>query len=462
MPSALRQHARALALAALASFAAGCADGSDPTGVSLGGGSAATSQAGTTLSAVKTATGFHERLTEYDWSIEKRVRKIYKEPMDLLPSTTTAHLSIGRIVWVYYDIDVTRTALPARTTTGVRGTVCVENGGERPTEGLAILDVVQSKQGSGAYEDLVSSPVDVSSQPVLGPGETGCYPYEVLFDGTPGVQYRNTARVTITNHSGHLGTPFGPAFGGGGVKADFTIPEGASAASIDASAIVDDGMHASYASRWWESGACAENYLLFFCGSTNDAGYWRVAGSQRLTFIADLQNIAACGPAFPITNVATLTESGAPGRAPQVRVDSATVVITTDPCDSPDQCIRGEAWWRSLDHEWPSYDANARRIIRHWPFFDSGRSWQETLDAPASADDAYRALARQYIVATLDIAKGVDAPATVREARAAAARWFSRSPALRAEVTEETLRGWADVLRRFNAGQGGFPMCAGA
>ena len=53
--------------------------------------------------------------------------------------------------------------------------------------------------------------VNVSGNPVLDPGETGCYPYTVTFsnpaDAVAGT-YKVTADITITNHSGHLGTPF--------------------------------------------------------------------------------------------------------------------------------------------------------------------------------------------------------------------------------------------------------------
>ena len=145
------------------------------------------SQAGTTLSATKTATGFAE---ERD----------------------------GIVVY------------------GVRGEVCVANGGERPTQGLAILDTVQTKNGAGQFQDYVSEPVDVSVKPVLEPGQEQCYAYEFTFAPLEGkkVKYRNTVSVTILNHSGWLlggnhcegpdPCPFGP-----NPKADFTLPEEVSA-----------------------------------------------------------------------------------------------------------------------------------------------------------------------------------------------------------------------------------------
>jgi len=54
---------------------------------------------------------------------------------------------------------------------------------------------------------------------VLDPGETGLYPYRVDIPISGGAfpqphalgTYKVTADVTITNHSGHLGTPYGPS-----------------------------------------------------------------------------------------------------------------------------------------------------------------------------------------------------------------------------------------------------------
>lgn len=112
---------------------------------------------------------------------------------------------------------------------GVRGEVCVANDGDLPTENLAILDVVQIKVGSGEFVDYVSAPVDVSVSPLLMPGESRCYSYEIEFSPVERAKYRNLARVTITNHSGWLPgaahcpgpepCPYGPQ-----PKAGFRLP----------------------------------------------------------------------------------------------------------------------------------------------------------------------------------------------------------------------------------------------
>lgn len=141
------------------------------------------SQAGTTLSATKTATGFAE---------ERDGVTLY----------------------------------------GVRGEICVANGGEYPTKGLFILDTLQSKIGKGQFQDYISKPVDVSAKPVLEAGREHCYSYEFTF--TPiadkNTKYRNSVSVTILNHSGWLpggnhcegpeACPFGP-----NPNTDFILPE---------------------------------------------------------------------------------------------------------------------------------------------------------------------------------------------------------------------------------------------
>jgi hypothetical protein len=53
---------------------------------------------------------------------------------------------------------------------------------------------------------IATASVDVSSNPVLDPGETGVYPYTIAIPSgyVHLATYKITAHVTITNHSGHL------------------------------------------------------------------------------------------------------------------------------------------------------------------------------------------------------------------------------------------------------------------
>lgn len=91
----------------------------------------------------------------------------------------------------------------------ISGEVCVTNGGAVSTENLAITVSVTMPPSSTV---IASANVNVTSQPIIGPGETACYGYSVSIPSiVQGATYKITADVTITNHSGHIGTPFGPS-----------------------------------------------------------------------------------------------------------------------------------------------------------------------------------------------------------------------------------------------------------
>jgi hypothetical protein len=85
---------------------------------------------------------------------------------------------------------------------GLRGEICVENAGAYLTENLSIVNTVQVY--SETTVRLFSSTVDLSQNPVIDPGSTYCYPYELTFESDLGqaVQYRMTTTITITNHTG--------------------------------------------------------------------------------------------------------------------------------------------------------------------------------------------------------------------------------------------------------------------
>jgi two-component system KDP operon response regulator KdpE len=112
---------------------------------------------------------------------------------------------------------------------GVRGEICIDNIGEYPTANLTIVNTVQIH--SQAKIRYISSTVDLSGNPVLGPGKSHCYPFGIAFEPMPepDAQYRATTTITITNHSGLLpgnkycpGTepcPYGPE-----ISTVFTLP----------------------------------------------------------------------------------------------------------------------------------------------------------------------------------------------------------------------------------------------
>ena len=93
-------------------------------------------QAGTTLTATKTATG-HSTQT-FEWSIEKSV------------SPDTWNLLPGETITSQYSIAVTRST--ASVQASVKGQICMTNRSSFATENLQIVDVVQSKVGSGPFQ----------------------------------------------------------------------------------------------------------------------------------------------------------------------------------------------------------------------------------------------------------------------------------------------------------------------
>ena len=422
-----------------------CGDQSSPTGVESG--ENAEARNGPALQAAVTSSGFRERRTEFDWTLAKRVHEIhYGEEMQLWPSVTEYPLKSGETIWIQYEIDVARHELPARSVVGARGTACVSNRGNRAIEGLGISGVVQSTVG-GARSDIAA--FDVLAGPaMLGKGASDCWPYEVEFAPVPGAIYRVLLNAVSSGDPGVTA----PA------TAAFTIPASETPTTVDDRAVIDDGMRADSAAKWWERGPCAERWPLFQCTSPDDRGIWPRASSGRIRFMVDYLNRMACEETHHLTNVATLTESGYPGRAPQVRIASASLLIVTDPCPPADGCTLTQGYWGQEHHAWPGPGDFERQYFRHWPFFDSERSWQETFDAPTHGE-AYMILAHQYMAATLNIANGADAPDDIRAIRQAAAGWFAGTPAERAAVGRETLILWADQLARFNEGRAGVPHC---
>jgi len=155
-------------------------------------------QAGTTLTATVDVTG-HWTVT-YGWTINKTV------------TPSTWNLFRGDSGTSQYTITVTKDS--GTEEAWGEGQVCVTNGGAEATENLQI--VVELRDGVPPPKDLIATTdVDVSDQPVI-PANTGpiCYPYRVDIptgDIHAGGEYKVTAKVTITNHSGQLGEPFGPS-----------------------------------------------------------------------------------------------------------------------------------------------------------------------------------------------------------------------------------------------------------
>ena len=169
----------------------------------------------------------------------------------------------------------------------INGTVSVTNGGDVATENLAIT--IELRDGFPPPKDLIATTtVDVSSNPVLDPGETGEYPYEITIPPPIGTgTYKITAVVTITNHSGHLGEPFGPS-----PSATTTLPSSPT--------LINDVIHVD---------------------DTN-GGSWTFSSSGSVTY----DKTFTCEDKGENVNTATIRETG--------QSDSATVTVT---CITPPQ-----------------------------------------------------------------------------------------------------------------------------
>ncbi|WP_376791037.1 hypothetical protein [Thermoflexus sp.] len=377
-------------------------------------------QSGTSIEAHKTAEGFWTHVITYDWSITKTV-----SPDDLT-------LALGESGEVTYWITATRHVAAEVETAGVRGTICVTNTGAVTTTGLAITDVVEVKTGSGQPQPFITVTVNVSAKPVLNPGETYCYPYQIPFKPSSGVhQYRNHAIVTILNHSGHLGEPFGPE-----PKADFSLPEHPITVTIDASATVTDTEH------------CPSGFTC----TPSETGPWTFHDSDTVSFHKTITNEAVCDATSVLHNIATLTESD----THETRTAEAVVHLTAPPCPVAGGCVLTQGFWKTHPDAWPE---------GHHPndlFFSSGKTWMEVLWT-APRGDAYYILAHQYIAAALNAAADASMPDEVQDAFEDATAWFeTHSPGVHASSSDgQTAIHLAEILAAFNEGRMGVPHCEG-
>jgi hypothetical protein len=150
-------------------------------------------QSGTSLSASVSASTHYQ--IGYGWAIDKTVTP----DMFNLNKTDTGTSQ--------YTVSVTKDE--GTKTAWIEGYVTVKNDGDVATQGLSIK-VNLAKSGTV----IASTDVDTSEYSVLAPGETHRYYYRMNIpaeDIHSGSNYKVTSDVTITNHSGHLGTPFGPS-----------------------------------------------------------------------------------------------------------------------------------------------------------------------------------------------------------------------------------------------------------
>lgn len=396
-------------------------------------------QAGTTLSAEKTATGFWERTTYkyYDWTIDKSV------------NPTQINICSGQTGSVNYTISVTRilTSSSSEDVYGVRGEITVHNGGAVATENLKLVDQVEYKTGAGQFQPLPDASQTIIPSTQLGPGETGTYNYEITFQPVANATYRNTVKVTITNHSGHLGEEFGPE-----PKADFSIPPTYTETIIeeDETATIEDNQ------------TCPNGFTCI----ASDPGPWTFNDSGTVTFSKSVQNVsAACDSYFYLNNIASLTE----GDSGATRNDSASVEIYT--CQCPTGCTLTIGFWKTHAG---FHGKNPDRVSPYLPIWlgtaGGAKSVQVTTAAQAveilsfsgNASNGINKLYAQLLAAKLNIANGADGSAiaaTIAAADAFLANNSSSDWSSLSKAQQKQVLNWMTTLDNYNNGYIGPGHC---
>lgn len=379
-------------------------------------------QAGTTLSAEKTAVGKWQREIVYDWSIVKTA-----DPLSL-------EIQLGESDEIEYCLNVIRIKTSEDDTFSVFGSIFVTNGGEKTTENLKIVDQVEYKVGAGPFQPLPGALLTILPDQLL-PGQSSYFNYEIAFTPIPGAIYRNSAKVTITNHSGHLDIEFGPE-----PKASFFLPSSPMVFSVDQSAVVHD------------LPICPSG---FTCLASNHSP-WTFYESGSLCFTKTVTNVSAqCNQYFNLINTAVLIQAD----TLKERSSFVAVSIYTGPCFLPPTVSTYTiGYWKTHSIYGPApYDSTWSLLGEDKTFFLSGQSYYQVLWTAPEKGNAYYQLAHQYIAAKLNFLNGADFIAAQDSFYEATALFWNYSPsqvlAMRGNhfVRKEFLR-LAKILDQYNNG----------
>jgi len=329
-------------------------------------------KSGTALTAENTATGFFERLIVYDWNLEKTV------------SPTSVENKPNEYDSVTYTLAATRMKVSDSNQLGVRGKVCVTNGGEVSTENLKIVDRVQFKTGKGKFQDLLGASlvVDTSANPVLDPGESDCYPYEIIFIPVPNAEYRNVVKVTITNHSGKLGKEFGPE-----PKVGFNLPSSPTISEFDAEADLFDLQ------------TCTAGFVCTSINTGQGTESWHFTSPNIVSFDKKIQNSSVqCENSFALNNVATLIERD----TKEQRNGSAVVNIFTGGCPAVGKEAKPMGFWKNYE-----YETTALLPQTLGNYIVTTFAQAEAVFDAANAQNIHNMLAAQLLATKLNKANGV-------------------------------------------------------
>jgi hypothetical protein len=384
----------------------------------------------TSIEVVKTADGFWERRTEYDWTIEKTA------------DPTSIDICSGASGMITYTLIATRSMTSEIDVYGVRGEICVTNTGGAPTECLEILEVIWVLPEGGAGWELLTQSVDVSAKPVLDPGETYCYPYEILFTPVPGARYKNIVRVSYCNPENTVAD-----------QVSFELPAMPSPGGeeIDEEALVT------------ETEYCPAGFIC----TPSDPGPWHLYDSETIVFTKTVEyDTAMCDTYYDLLNEVVLEETD----TGELRADSALVEIYTCPCGGG--CTLTIGYWKTHAG---FHGNNPDRVTQYLPIWlgtGSGKSIHVTGAEQAMnilgqhhlghPSNGITKLYAQLLGAKLNIANGADDRAAASTIAAADdfledhdwMDWESLSRAERRRVNR-----WKNRLDDYNNGRIGPGHC---
>ncbi|PYH83731.1 hypothetical protein BO82DRAFT_33485 [Aspergillus uvarum CBS 121591] len=364
-------------------------------------------QSGTTLSEDMTINGHRTRT--FTWTIDKTA------------NPTVLNLVQGQSGTVDYTVTVTKDDGTVRT--WIDGQVCIHNGGSVATENLqSTLKVTQPPSSTV----ILSPQLDVSAKPVLAAGESYCYPYSIDIPSANSGTYKVTADTTITNHSGHLGVPFGP-----NESATTTIP--ATETLVHNSVTVSDTLQGSL-------------------GQFSDDG----TKSYTRTF--------TCANEGENPNTASITyDDGSPGPS-----DPATVTVkcTGGGGGGGGGCTRTIGYWKNH----PEAITSPTNLLPIWLGTEGGSKSVKvesaaqavTIEGIPTASNGIDKLYAQLLAAKLNIKSGADGSAvasTIQAADAFLATYNSGDWASLTNAQKSQVNGWATTLDNYNNGVTGPGHC---
>jgi hypothetical protein len=231
------------------------ASGADPDGSAI---------AATTLWARK-----------FDWNIDKSV------------APTTWNLFRGDSGTSRYTVTVTKDGGTDKA--AVAGNVCLKNDGAEATQDLSIVADLTLPPSPDV---IASITVDVSGNPVLDPGETGCYNF--VFD----IASPQAASVyQVTANATSAGAPFGSA-----LTTTATFPSGPTTVQFDTITVSD-----SNGSTWTFSESSAVSYDKTFACDTDQGTHPNSATIVEFGKRADSALVTVNCYALQVTKDATTT-----------------------------------------------------------------------------------------------------------------------------------------------------------